>query len=709
MKELEQVARQCDKTATKNDQNRLEELLDRRRELAEQVQQAFERITVTRTLPRGARYAGEATQENREHEVVVFRHGTRTVIRFSDPLVAKAVNNHGQELFEGVFGTFVDWTGRKTRWLASASTQWNPAFFIPNNIRDMIWAGVYNAVDGDGNFRGFVRNIPHSYAAIARHGGGSALPLTLNERAQFDIYSPEGFNMAVQTFGMKRVMDSLYDDFRMEGGLTGYSYLQEPKDLARKLKNNAKRAGTRRGKIVSDFRDGFQAIGDLTEVSTRFATFLSQIQAGRDMREAVNYARNITVNFNTRGEWGRGLNQLFMFFNASTQGVANLYKLVRRNPKTGGVMIAMVGTMGYLAVTMMDWALEAMMDDDEGDAEWAVSEYERYTNLLIPGRCFGWNKGFVKIPIPQELRPFWIAGVLTRDVVAGRKAAEEAAKEFASALAQAFSPLEINPDQPARAITPSVVEPIVEINVWNTDFAGRRINRVPYPGEIVPDSQLGSRNAWKLAVELSEALNRAGGGDESVPAGYALDKEGNLRVNRLLNLLDISPSTIEHIVTSYTGGLGREIVRGLDMAMTPAVEGELRDIPVINRFVGEMRRGMNENSRYYDIREQLNMRWQLLNKCGRRNQTPPYYITPGDATEDLAWTQLARKWILDADRQIRAEIDLQKTLSEGSEERRESERRVNSIRENFVLFYDDQREMWTRQRNNEMRVHVSER
>ena len=702
VKELEQAERDCDREASKvekRDADKLEALLDRRRELSEAAQAAFERITAVRTMPRGARYAGESKMADRAHEVVVFRHGARTVIRLSDPLVAQAVNHAGQELIEGALANAVEWTRRWTRRVGALSTQWNPAFFIPNNLRDMVWAGIYNAVDSEGNFRGFVRNVHHSYAAIARAGSGHAHPLTLNERAEVNIYSPEGFTRAVERFGYKRVMDSIYDDFRMEGGLTGYSYMQEPRDIAAKMERDTNRMGTVREAAAHKLAKGFQLIGDLTEVSTRFATFLSQVQAGRDVRVAVNYARNITVNFNTRGEWGRGLNSLFMFFNASVQGVANLYKLVKRNPRAGTVMILTAGAMGYMAALMLDWALEALSDGDDGEGTWSVSEYERYTNLIIPGRLVGLDDKYFKIPVPMELRPFWIAGVLIRDVTAGRKGADEAMKEFGSALAQAFSPLEINPDQPMRAVTPTVVEPIVEINVWNTDFAGRRINRVPFPGEVVPDASLGSRNAHFIARWVPRNLNELGGGNENTPAGYYLDDEGNLRRSWALSLLDISPSTLEHVWTSYTGGLGRELTRTVQFIAGPSEQREIRDIPVINRFFGEMRQGVGENSMYYDLRDQIETRTKLLKKNLKNDEVPPYYDTPETVQADVAWLNYIGPRFKESDKEIKEVINQAYAYDEGSEERSRLLNEASRMRAAFVRYYDDELRRWTRNRD----------
>ena len=59
---------------------------------------------------------------------------------------------------------------------------------------------------------------------------------------------------------------------------------------------------------------------EIAENSARFETYKIGIQQGKSRRESALSAKNITVNFNKKGEWGQYIDQLFLFANAGMQG-----------------------------------------------------------------------------------------------------------------------------------------------------------------------------------------------------------------------------------------------------------------------------------------------------------------------------------------------------------------------------------------------------
>ena len=60
---------------------------------------------------------------------------------------------------------------------------------------------------------------------------------------------------------------------------------------------------------------------EYSELVTRFATYVTARQMGKTAFDATTMAKNVSVNFNKRGEWGRSLSTIYAFFNASIQGV----------------------------------------------------------------------------------------------------------------------------------------------------------------------------------------------------------------------------------------------------------------------------------------------------------------------------------------------------------------------------------------------------
>ena len=689
LQEVEKELWKLDPETTDNDL--LSTLLDRRRELSERIDQAFDRITAVRQLPRGAHaYRGLSQTEEQEHTVPVYRNGIRTVVRLSDPIVAQAINGDFKELFGGIMKNVVNVIGKGTRWMASTSTSWNPEFLLKNTVRDSLWATFYNAVDSEGSARGYLRNYPVAQKAIVRYHSGKARPLTLNERAQYNIYTPEGAAAAIEEFGLSRVRDSWFDDFLMEGGLTGYAYMQEVSDYSKKLARKVRWAASRGGRTVGTLREVMETVNDLSEVTTRFATFLSQIQKGADVRTAVNYARDITINFNRKGEWGRDLNSLFMFFNAATQGIANFYNLTRRNKARMGFTMAGVLGLSYT----MSLLLAQFLSADDDDEQWFISDYQRYTNLCIPGWIIGSDDKVVLIPLPQELRPIWVAGTVAADVTGGRIDAKDAWGVFSNATGtvleaagEAYLPVEISMEHPMKTFVPSVFKPMYELYA-NADFTGFPIYREPFAKSLegrIPESQLGMRNANKFISGVTEWLNEVGGGNQWTPAG--IDPEtGN--INGLVNLLDQNPSKIEHLLTSYTGGLGRMGARIYRYVSSPDEERAVRDIPFINAFLTDVRKEINPNTEYYDIRD----KYESLNYWFRKHQKegtyPPFYHSDEEAQKAAAEVTAVMQMIKQSDKTLDAWKKQLEMTEYGSEQYRAVVQEMNRVKKDFIHQYD---------------------
>ncbi|EEQ1805143.1 hypothetical protein GUF12_005469, partial [Escherichia coli] len=62
------------------------------------------------------------------------------------------------------------------------------------------------------------------------------------------------------------------------------------------------------------------------ENALRLSAYKHARDAGLSRQQAASLAKNMTVNFNRRGEQGALMNSLYMFANASIQGTANLVR-----------------------------------------------------------------------------------------------------------------------------------------------------------------------------------------------------------------------------------------------------------------------------------------------------------------------------------------------------------------------------------------------
>ena len=112
-------------------------------------------------------------------------------------------------------------------------------------------------------------------AAITRELRGKAEPLTIAETGTLDVLDTADRQELIRQFGRERVMDTLYDYFRENGGETGFVH---SKDIAEAEKEIKRYVAFRTGRI-----------GELLKATQRkvspplFCTcqclFLSQVQS----------------------------------------------------------------------------------------------------------------------------------------------------------------------------------------------------------------------------------------------------------------------------------------------------------------------------------------------------------------------------------------------------------------------------------------------
>lgn len=665
-------------------------------ELRADIELLHEDITVTRRASQTSGYRGIDPTAG---DVEVMKDGVKYIVRLEDIEVAQAIVNKSDAVQSWLARSFV---GGTTRFMSQLATSKNPAFMAPNFIRDLQHGALYSFVDSDGNTLGYLKHSMTSWKTLHRNITNSAQPLTVGEIGDKSLLNAKDRAYLRSKYGKDRLNDTFYDIFVMNGGETGYVHILDPRQYQRKLEKEFHTAtgsvdvtlsgvwnGTRKGwKAVND---GVDYIANMSENEVRYAAFMSQIEKGTPVFDAVTYAKNITVNFNRKGKYSKGIGALMMFFNAAVQGTQNFYSLWGNKKGKSAREITMqrarflaanaaMAAIGYWSASMMYEMLAGLIGDD--DQKFKVSDYERRTNLIVP--MSGTEKGYIKIPIPIAARPFYTLGVLTQDCVNGMIAPGEVMTTFAASLIDSVSPLPVDysfDDGAASALKPlipSAFKPITDI--WfNRNFAGMPINKESY-NKYTPDSQLGRADANKIAVNTSEFLNWLGGGNATTPAGVNAEGRKNI-----LNWLDVSPSTIEHIVTSYASGVGK-LINETIVTLT-SDKKEVRKIPMINRFYGEVYEN-DPSKEYYDAKssiEWINRNIRNSEKLGFKNSL---------FTED----ELGRKEIeygrykaelKSTERQInRIKAELEDATF-GSDRYNELETEIDRLQRQFLKHYND--------------------
>jgi hypothetical protein len=147
----------------------------------------------------------------------------------------------------------------------------------------------------------------------------------------------------------------------------------------------------------------------------------------------------------------------------------------------------------------------------------------------------------------------------------------EGATNLVNAALGAFNPLGGESDLVQQA-SPTLFDPVVQ-HITNRNFAGNPIRPEPFPGGAPkPDSQMAFRSVSPTARSVAQGLNRLTGGDAATSGA-----------------IDVSPETVEHVVSFLTGGVGRFVAGTADTGAR-LVQGEeipVGKTPFLKRFVYE--------------------------------------------------------------------------------------------------------------------------
>src|SRR5690606_20878797 len=78
--------------------------------------------------------------------------------------------------------------------------------------------------------------------------------------------------------------------------------------------------------------------------------------------KAASLAKNLTVNFNRRGDWGVVANSLYLFFNAGMQGSARMLQALKTSPKVRRIAAGII-----VFAAMLDMLNRAIGGEDDDD------------------------------------------------------------------------------------------------------------------------------------------------------------------------------------------------------------------------------------------------------------------------------------------------------------------------------------------------------
>jgi N12 class adenine-specific DNA methylase/predicted RNA methylase len=518
-----------------------------------------------------------------------------------------------------------------TRWFSSVNTQYNPIFGVINIVRDVQGSLLNLSTTPIANKKTDVlTNTPAAWLGIYKD-------LRSVRKGKGAVSSP----WAV-----------LFEEFQNEGGQTGYrDMFRNAEERAEKLKNALDPAWwqkTKAGKVLT--AGGLLAAPEqwileksqewifnwLTDYNSSMenAVRLSVYKVAKDnglsKQQAASIAKNISVNFNRKGEMGRQVGALYAFFNASVQGTARISETLFIN-KEGKVSLSKAGAK-IVAGGLLLGAMQALLlaaagfDDDE------PPEFIRDRNLIMPLA----NGKYITLAMPLGFNAIPAFGrIVTEWAMSGFEDTNERAVHVIDMLFDVTNPIG-NAGLSLQTIAPTVFDPLAAL-AENKDFAGRPIAQKDF-NSLKPTA--GHTRAKDTASSISKALSY---GLNSLTGGNEYKK----------GAVSPTPDQIDYLIGQITGGVGRESMK-VEQTLNAMRTGEdlpSYKMPLVGRFFGDANSKSSEGAAFYKNITKINQVETELK--GRREnkddvaefkaETPEYKLIMAGNVAETAITKLRKR------------------------------------------------------------------
>lgn len=537
----------------------------------------------------GEAYLAPKRPTNDQDVLTVMHNGTPYLVRLVDPRIRDAVLNLGAEKAQWLVNTL----GRFNRWLSAVSTRYNPAFTPINALRDMT-LGMTGLTAEHG-------------AATAADAAAHYLPAL---RASWRDASHAPGDASVPD--AQKSMDDWAREFSERGGKTGIVHFNDVEATSRELEDKFKtgmeligelRPLAAAGKSLEKLQPIAHVVelaNEATENALRLASYVALRKRGMSPDRAAAYAKDLTVNFNRKGQWAGVLNTLYLFYNASAQGVRRSLQLMR-NPKVLSFLGSLAALQGSQAALLMS------RKGDDGVSDWdAIPDWKKERSLIIalPGKGH-----YFALPMPYEFGFMVFAGGRLTQAALDREPANKGnlINDLGAGMLQAFSPIPL--DNGPTGLAPELFKIPMHLAENRDDFGKRITADQPYAPYDMPRTAMGKAGTAAPYVWLARALNRAGGGDPDFrPPEIAR------------GLLDWSPEDLQYLSNTLLGGLGsfasgtwtstEKLLAGNYKAGKDGQVGVdwpalLRDMPILKSFGWSTDSNRARADRFYDIKDQI--------------------------------------------------------------------------------------------------------
>ncbi|EJW7490166.1 hypothetical protein OCR98_004379, partial [Escherichia coli] len=504
------------------------------------------------------------------------KNGKTYYIKLHDPRLMRAMKNMGPETSNAVIRTL----GKVNRFLATVNTSYNPEFLVSNFIRD-VQTAVMNLKAEQGRSDGKLKGLDNL----------SALAVVKDSRSAMSaVYaSLRGKTLT----GNGAQWQKVWKEFVEDGGKTGWFNMGDLEGQQKEMDRLVSLAkGGWKGQSIGAWHSFLNLVEDANgavENALRLSAYKHARDAGLSRQQAASLAKNMTVNFNRRGEQGALMNSLYMFANASIQGTANLVRTLGHLNGDGPlperlrwknlnvpqkIALAAVGA-GYLLGSLN----RSVAGEDDDGVNWydKVPSHVKERNLVIMKSMFGGKAGeYWSIPLPYGYNVFFLLGHTAEGVAAGDLTASRAAGNVVGGVLGAFSPIGSETSETLsgallKNAAPTIPRPFANL-AMNENFMGAQIYQENMPfGTPKPDSQLGRRSTPEAYKAFASWLNAFSGGSQYRPGA-----------------VDITPESLKYWVDYISGGTGRFISKTTDAAVKSlnGIDIPEQQVPFLGKISG---------------------------------------------------------------------------------------------------------------------------
>lgn len=544
-------------------------------------------------------------------------NGVQKYIKFENPVLAQNLNR----ATDSVVDSFTRYGGKLNRFLSASFTQYNPAFMIPNFFRDLQTALINLKAQADINpdLKGqdlsakAIKGLRTAIATIHADERGSSKTGKVND--YYQEFKEEGAKTGwANKMSLKEVnahVESISDMFALQEGST----------TGKKAKTIIKKGWTAFSEVVDNANTSI-------ENGIRLSTYTAARDSGLSKLDAASLAKELTINFNRKGEVGGLMNTLYLFFNASVQGTStfkkNMLKFKTYEDSNGnikktlnrGQKVALAVQLASFALTLFNLGVSG--DDEESGMSYyeGIPDYEKERNTIIMSPD-GSGKYF-KIPLPYGYNIFSNLGVMLAETTMGIRPIKNASSFLLGTVLGSFAPF-ASPEgslgrKAAYATFPTVIAPVANL-LENKDNFNNEIYRENFPigEEKLSPAFLGSKNTPDVYKKTAIMMNTLGGGNkyQESPIGFHPDKAEFI--------VDyFGGGALKFLKDTYgVGEKSAQIAQGADLKIEP------RRVPLVNKVYGEDT-NFPERNIYYDVKENAQGRLNYLEKTpeGRAEQDP---------------------------------------------------------------------------------------